>query len=651
MMSLWDYMRGNEENICGTCADQTWDSSNTGVGRSGCYIHGKHIHENLNYLQAGCIIVSSPNGSSDVITLSEFNSTIDSLGDYCPLQHLPHFPSRLHSSSATSDNPSHNGLLGKESNSRIVKRGLTAASRLQRCLRAGVYSCSVSRVRVVWCDLGNTLGTLLGPTWFWRILRALFERQLDLTDRERVGVVIGSAAVSDRFVGFPYSLVAKIVSQQEVHRDNFIKTFTSLWKGSDEVSIKEIAHNRFWVRFVCDRDRQRVLDMEPWTFRRSLILLAAVAEEDCIHTMTLTHGTFWLQIHGVPSFCMTVAVANAIGSTVGEVLRVDNRDGQDCIGRPPVTFPELGEKIIEFRYEYLPEYCFACGCLGHPTQDCVKKHEALRGKLNPEDLAIFTSAFEGLEGVINLWGKPIGSSARRLSSQQHGSSYTERKNGGEGSGGHSWRASRHDSEEAMDTASSPFKLRQRREAFSSSPGIAPTTGGRSTDDDGIGGISPSVAGVIDLVLVQNVNLGVKGTPSALDQRGTGTVAPVAGIPSVSMDPSRTVQASAAPVGGDTNAVIAQTSDPFNFMPIIEKTARKVTGRGRGRPRRVTEPSGSGIQGVSTPHLKRKHMADHMGVDGSEQEVNGALEKRRLCDNMPIIQAEETSLEGSPRSQC
>ncbi|CAL8134981.1 unnamed protein product [Prunus armeniaca] len=80
-----------------------------------------------------------------------------------------------------------------------------------------------------------------------------FERQLDLTDRERVGVVIGSAAVSDCFVGFPYSLVAKIVSQQEVHRDNFIKTFTSLWKGSDEVSIKEIAHNRFWVRFVCDR--------------------------------------------------------------------------------------------------------------------------------------------------------------------------------------------------------------------------------------------------------------------------------------------------------------------------------------------------------------------------------------------------------------
>ncbi|KAL6272493.1 hypothetical protein ACE6H2_023185 [Prunus campanulata] len=74
-----------------------------------------------------------------------------------------------------------------------------------------------------------------------------FERQLDLTDRERVGVVIGSSAVSDSFVGFPYSLVAKVISRQEVRRDNFIKTFTSLWRGFDEVSIKEIASNRFWV--------------------------------------------------------------------------------------------------------------------------------------------------------------------------------------------------------------------------------------------------------------------------------------------------------------------------------------------------------------------------------------------------------------------
>ena len=62
------------------------------------------------------------------------------------------------------------------------------------------------------------------------------------------GGVIGASAISDRFVGFIYGLVAKVLMPQEVNRDAFIKNFSSLWKGKEDVSIKEIAHNQFWVR-------------------------------------------------------------------------------------------------------------------------------------------------------------------------------------------------------------------------------------------------------------------------------------------------------------------------------------------------------------------------------------------------------------------
>ncbi|PQQ13784.1 uncharacterized protein Pyn_00028 [Prunus yedoensis var. nudiflora] len=66
----------------------------------------------------------------------------------------------------------------------------------------------------------------------------------------------------------------------------------------------------------------------------------------------------------------------------------------------------------------------------------------------------------------------------------------------------------------------------------------------------------------------------------------------------------------APTGDETNAYIALNGDPFNFMPIIERTAGKVKGRGRGRPRRVGAVTTSlGVQGVAAPSSKRKRLVE------------------------------------------
>ncbi|CAB4273546.1 unnamed protein product [Prunus armeniaca] len=112
--------------------------------------------------------------------------------------------------------------------------------------------------------------------------------------------------------------------------------------------------------------------------------MAEPPNDDNMHSMPLMHGTFWVQLHGVPSFYMTIFVAQAIGAMLGDAIRVDNRDGSDCeghfilihvrfdvtlplISQAPVTFPKVGEKMVEFIYEYLPKYCFACRQLGHST--------------------------------------------------------------------------------------------------------------------------------------------------------------------------------------------------------------------------------------------------------------------------------------------
>lgn len=66
------------------------------------------------------------------------------------------------------------------------------------------------------------------------------------------------------------------------------------------------------------------------------------------------------------------------------ILEVDQTISDDCIGRflrvrirfdvgQPlmrgtfVVFPGEGSCWIDFKYEFLLEYCFVCGCVGHPS--------------------------------------------------------------------------------------------------------------------------------------------------------------------------------------------------------------------------------------------------------------------------------------------
>lgn len=63
--------------------------------------------------------------------------------------------------------------------------------------------------------------------------------------------------------------------------------------------------------------------------------------------------------------------------------------------------------MVEFKYEYLLEYCFAWGRIGHSTQVCIKKYETTHGPLNSSLRAQITYVFYVLEGDTNLWAKNL----------------------------------------------------------------------------------------------------------------------------------------------------------------------------------------------------------------------------------------------------
>ncbi|CAB4286334.1 unnamed protein product [Prunus armeniaca] len=61
----------------------------------------------------------------------------------------------------------------------------------------------------------------------------------------------------------------------------FVGVFSRLWKGSSEVSIKEVAEKRFLVCFANQLGMARVLDMEPLTFCDALVLLIEIHDMMC----------------------------------------------------------------------------------------------------------------------------------------------------------------------------------------------------------------------------------------------------------------------------------------------------------------------------------------------------------------------------------
>ncbi|CAB4262706.1 unnamed protein product [Prunus armeniaca] len=146
--------------------------------------------------------------------------------------------------------------------------------------------------------------------------------------------------------------------------------------------------------------KDKLPDMEPWTFRDSLVVLVDARAGLDTREVEFHHSTYWIQLHGILPFNMTTMVAQKIGSLVGKVLEVDQADGVECMGR-------------FLQYEFLPEYCFVCGHLGHPSRIYIEKLEADQD-LTESKVEVLHN-FSGLEAVEDLSGWRLRFGERNVS--------------------------------------------------------------------------------------------------------------------------------------------------------------------------------------------------------------------------------------------
>ncbi|CAL9003580.1 unnamed protein product, partial [Prunus brigantina] len=448
-------------------------------------------------------------------------------------------------------------------------------------------------------------------------LEKRFGAHLCLSEKERTGLVLEEEDIGDLWKGSQFTLVARVVTHKSVNREAFGGVFTRLWSGNDGVSIKEIGERRFLVRFANQYDKRRVLDMEPWTFRDGLVLLTEVHAGVDARMVQVDMGVFWVQLHGIPPLNMTMMVGKKVGALIGRVLEVDQANGTDCIGRflrvrikfdvgQPlmrgtfVAFPGDGSRWIDFKYEFLPEYCLACGCLGHPSRICLEQHK--EESCNTGERAEALLAFAGLDAVEDIRGRRLKGSMRSRSGSRADKQGT-------------WRSEKGHGAELDDTATSPSKsgsrpstvaerIRSQREGEERNRQLREAAWeagmvlrrGNSRDED----YSPnSVSTTLGVGLDLNIALGEQG---------------VAGE-------------------GGENGSLTQNSDPFNLGPLIANAQR--TGERMAKRKSVLNMGGQEDEDCSF---------------GKRQRQGGADEARRcLLFADDLDQAVETSLNESPRT--
>ena len=207
-------------------------------------------------------------------------------------------------------------------------------------------------------------------------------RKLSLYEEEEVGFEI------PKLPGVQNTLLAgKFLTHHSINKEAVYRTFKPLWRTRKPFCMHNMNKNKMVFKFKNEVDLERVLEFEPWTYDKHLVLFQRIDDTTTISSLSFSECSFWVQIHNLPIKSMTLELGMSIGSSISKVVQVANSDENGIIGRSlrvrvsiDVSKPlSRGRKLwdngvvfdwVYFRYERLLNFCYRCGSLMHEDRDC-----------------------------------------------------------------------------------------------------------------------------------------------------------------------------------------------------------------------------------------------------------------------------------------
>jgi hypothetical protein len=210
--------------------------------------------------------------------------------------------------------------------------------------------------------------------------------KLRLSEAECSDVVMQEEVVKEGISKGQNCLVGKLIVDRVIAKNTVRAVLLRRWKLSRSISFKVMGENLFLMEFEHYWEKSLVLEGRPWVFDGNLIAIEDYDGITPIEGIDFENVAFWVRMFHLPLACMSKAVRQQLGATVGEVEEVDTND--DGMGRGEflrvrikvnVKKPLAQERTlrirdrsmwITFQYERLPRLCFRCGTISHGRIGC-----------------------------------------------------------------------------------------------------------------------------------------------------------------------------------------------------------------------------------------------------------------------------------------
>lgn len=212
-----------------------------------------------------------------------------------------------------------------------------------------------------------------------------------LSESEKKGIKIGRSVVISEGLG-DLKAVVKVISEKPAKVDALAVTLGRIWCPIWGVEVKELGENRFMFTFLRGSGKMKAMEDGPWMFGKELVVVAEFDGKKMIDEVEFNSIPIWIRIQKMPLGLMMKEAGEQIGEMVGEVLVVDADENGRAVGeflRVKVKLEirkslmrgvmlDVGEgeeekmKWCPLVYEFLPNFCYIYGLIGHIDRACLE---------------------------------------------------------------------------------------------------------------------------------------------------------------------------------------------------------------------------------------------------------------------------------------